>query len=122
MIETVDDRTFGEKVKSTAYIWKCRASRKAKEVKDWAMANPQTALMVGSAIIGGGSYIGKKAIKAADDKRQIRMVECRHYDPRTGENWFTRRPLNSKEQLKLDRLYKSGLSKGEILEQMRLLK
>lgn len=117
-METIDNRTLKEKVAALKF----KAGEKVKQVKDWVKENPQMAFTAGSVIIGSASYIGKKAFRIVENKQAMKAVECRHYDPRTGENWFTRRPLNSKEQLQLDKLYKSGLSKGEILESMRLLK
>lgn len=109
-----DKRTFKEKVETAKF----KAKVKFYEVMGFVRENPQASIM----FVGAAAYLGKKGIRWAEDKRQMRLVECRHYDPRTGENWFTRRPLTSAEQLRLDKDYKSGLSKGEILQSMRLLK
>ena len=44
------------------------------------------------------------------------------FDPRTGDHWFTKRPLTAKEKLELERRYDNGERKGQILDDMGLLK
>lgn len=117
-METKDCRSFKEKVE--AFKWNTK--EKLGKAVQWASENPGAALTITSTVIGATAYTGKKLFKIAGENREIKLIQCRHYDPRTGENWFTKRPLKSHEQLKLDREYKEGLSKGEILLKMGLLR
>ena len=69
-----------------------------------------------------GAVAVKKGLKTHKKNEEIRERECSHYDPRNHQWYDSRRPLTSKEKLKLDQMYESGISKGEALRRMKLLK
>ena len=117
-METVDKRTLKEKWES--FKWK--AEQKKRETFKWANEHPQAAFFTVTTLVGGLSYGGKKIFKHVSVKKEIKLMECRHYDRRTDEYWFSRRPLKSTEKLQLEKYYQNGMSKGEALRRMGLLK
>lgn len=116
-METVDDRTFKQKV----HDFKVRLVEKWDQFITWCKENPETAL---GALIFALPIIGKVLTSIF---RFLRTVfedyadKTDFYDPRTGEHWYTRRPLTSREKLNLERRYNNGESKGKILHEMHLL-
>lgn len=83
----------------------------------------ETDIRAGAAIAAPLMALGiKRVVKDHNDKKERNARECEHYDWRT-HTWYTsRRPLTSREKLELDRMYDEGMSKGEALRRMRLLK
>lgn len=117
-METVDMRTLKEKWETLK--WRCE--QKKRKLFKWANEHPQAAFFTATTIVGGVSYGGKKILKHAGLKKELKIAECRHYDRRTDEYWFSKRPLKTQEKLKLEKMYQSGYSKGEALQVMGLLK
>lgn len=72
--------------------------------------------------VGPVALLGvKKAIKAKSLKHEDFLRKTRHWDPREGEYYYSKRPLSSKELINLKKLYKEdGFSKGEALQIMGL--
>lgn len=117
-MESMDFRNMKDKIE----YYKFKAKEKTNQVVQKAKEHPQVALFVGSTAIGGISFVGKRIFKAVDTAKMEKLVECRHYDRRTDTYWFSKRPLKSSEKLMLDKLYSEGKSKGEILQDMGLLR
>lgn len=117
-METVDKRTLKEKWES--FKWRCEQKKRA--TLKWANEHPQAAFFAATTIVGGVSYGGKKILKNVGIKKELRITECRHYDRRTDEYWMSRRPLKTAEKLQLEKYYQDGMSKGEALQRMGLLK
>lgn len=113
-METVDKRTLKEKWE--VFKWNCE--KKAREAKQFCKDHPQVAFWGATTIVGGISFGGKRLAKRHD----LKMVECRHYDRRTDQYWFSKRPLKTSEKMMMDKLYSEGRSKGEILNDMGLLR
>ena len=63
---------------------------------------------------------GRKRDKANEEEK--RLKDCYYFDKRRGHYVETRRKLNSRELLELDRRYKAGEDYTEILYSMRLTK
>ena len=117
-METNDKRTIKEKWETL----KWRAEQKKREVKKFCKEHPEAAFFGATTLVGAGSFVGKKAINGISRKKDFRMLECKHYDNRTSQYWFSKRPLKTSEKLMMEHMYNSGYSKGEILKQMGLLK
>lgn len=117
-METVDNRTLKEKWET----FKWRAEQEKRKAVKFCKEHPQAAFFGATTIVGGMSYTGKKIFKHVGVKKELKLLECRHYDRRTDTYWFSKRPLKTAEKLKLEKMYESGYSKGEILQQMGLLK
>lgn len=64
----------------------------------------------------------KKAMKVKTLHHEEFLRKTRHWDPREGEYYYSKRILSSKELIKLQKLYKEGYSKGEALQMMHLSK
>ena len=64
----------------------------------------------------------KKAMKVKALNHEEFLRKTRHWDPREGEYYYSKRILSSKELIKLQKLYKEGYSKGEALQMMHLSK
>ena len=113
-METVDERSFKEKW--NAFKWNTK-EKVANAVK-YCTENPQVAIGALTAI----TFVGKKVIKAVENNREMKITECRHYDRRADEYYSSKRPLKTYEKIRLDKEYREGRSKGEILKSMGLLK
>lgn len=113
-METVDERSFKEKW--NAFKWNTK--EKINNAIQYCVDNPQVAV----GVVTGLAFIGKKAIKGLEQNREIKITECRHYDRRADEYYYSKRPLKASEKLRLEREYREGRSKGEILKSMGLLK
>lgn len=103
-------------------MFKWRAEQEKNKVVRFCKEHPQGAVLGVSTLIGGVSFAGKRICKAVDTKKAVKLVECRHYDRRTDTYWFSKRPLKTSEKLMLDKLYSEGRNKGDILNDMGLLK
>ena len=117
-METKNCRNFKEKINYVLFKGQC----KARSAVLWAEKNPEWALTIGTTAIGVIGYTGKKLLKMASLNKEMKALECRHYDRRACEYYYTKRPLKTAEKLRLDREYGEGKSKGEILLKMGLLK
>lgn len=61
-------------------------------------------------------------VRQHNRNEEKRARECSHYDRRDDEWYESRRKLKSSEKLKLREMYEAGISKGEALKRMHLLK
>ena len=73
-------------------------------------------------IVSGGLAAGKFAAKHHKARAERLRIDCRHWDPKKGTYYYSKRPLKSSELLELDYWYDSGYSKGEALRRMGLLR
>ena len=74
-------------------------------------------------VVGGLLIVGAKgAIKDHRKQKERDEADSWHYDFRDHEWYESRRPLNNREKLELKRYYDAGMSKGDALKKMRLLK
>lgn len=85
---------------------------------NWCVHNKELALGIAAAGVGTAKVVGK--LGAA--KREDYVHEIRHWDPRAGEYYESRRKLNKREKLEMDARYRAGESKIQILNDMGLLK
>lgn len=110
-----------EKIQTKWLNFKMGVSLRLRAIKNWISRNKEVTILLilalGPKLLNCvGKFFSYRKEKKVQDKR-----ECGYYDPRTGEWWTTRKPLNSYEKLELERRYKSGESKGQILSSMRKL-
>ena len=113
---------FRGKVKDKYLVFKDKMGRLKDAVKRWADENPSEAagLVCSVVFVGGGTAV--KAISAKKkEKEEFEERECRQWDPVTGQYYYIKRPMKSREKLELDRRMEAGERKGEILRDMRLL-
>lgn len=64
----------------------------------------------------------KQLVKDHRKAKEDFDIRTRHWDPRVGDYFWSRRVLTAKEKLELNRLYDMGYSKGEALRRMGLLR
>ena len=111
-----------KKIKDKANAMKTKAESDFLCFKAWCNENPESArTLIGTAIISAGAVIVEIA-KTANKVSECRSIECDVYDPRTGDHWTSKRPLTNKEKLELERRYGNGERKGDVLNDMRMLK
>ena len=113
-----DERTLKEKIRDRWNTIKWKFRMKIKKLTDIIVRNKEVSIAVAVAVGPSlfkaiGKYFGYRKVKKTEEKR-----ERGYYDQRTGEWWYTRKPLNSYEKLELERRYKNGESKGKILMSM----
>lgn len=120
-METVDNRTFKEKAKSFWAGAKIKAKDAWNGTKQFVSDN-KSAIMFYTFVLGPGLIkLTDTAMKSRRMNKERRYDECDYYDPRTGEHWYTRKPLSTYQKLELERRYKNGESKGSILRSMNML-
>ena len=120
-METVDDRTFKQKVKDGIGKAKDWSHDKWEDTKVFVRENKAELLFLAMVLGPGILKMGDTAIRKKMQDRDRRIDECDYYDPRTGEHWYTRRPLTNNQKLNLERRYNEGESKGDILRSMHML-
>ena len=95
---------------------------KKRRVKAWIVENQETLKVVTPIVVSGLVAVGKHSMKARKVAKEEERLYCRHWDPREGEYYWSTRPLKAGEKIELQELYASGLSKGEALRRLGLLK
>ena len=120
-METVDFRSFKEKVHDGVSTVKQKVEDGVNGVKKVVSEHPQETFVVACLAIPGVLKLANSAMRANMQEKQTRYDECNVYDPRTGEHWYTRKPLTANQKLNLEQRYKLGESKGSILRDMRMI-
>lgn len=116
-METVDTRTLKQKW----HDFKGSIREKWDKFIAYAKENPDT---VAGVLIVAIPIVGKillAILRCIRDWYDNRKDATDYYDPRTGEHWYTKRPLNSRQKLNLEERYNRGESKGKILHDMNML-
>jgi len=120
-METVDNRTFKQKVKDFGVKAQDKAEKAWNGVKEFCEDHPFEAIGLASVAIPGILRLGNSIVRGSIEKREDKRRELDEYDPRTGEHWFLRSKLSTNQKLELERRYRNGEPKGEILRSMRKL-
>ncbi|MBE6724907.1 MAG: hypothetical protein E7576_06895 [Ruminococcaceae bacterium] len=107
-------REKADKVKKEAdyQIWR---------LEEWAKNNPEQAATIAATAIGAVGFITRKAIKAGQLRKEMRLKDRYIYDRSLGSYWMLRRKPTQTEMLKIERMRKAGMSYGDILTSLRLL-
>mgnify|MGYP007069887838 CR=1 FL=1 len=116
-MDTVDNRTFKEKV----HDFTARLKLKWEDFKKFCSENKEAVLAVLLVLIPAISKMASSGAKAYAEHKEDRRRQTDYYDPRTGEHWYTKKPLTANQKLNLEQRYNSGESKGAILKDMGLL-
>ena len=120
-METVDNRSFKEKAKDLFGRIKVKATDTYNGAKRTIEEHPGETFTILVISIPGILKVVNSLIRSGQADKERRFDECDYYDPRTGEHWYTRKPLTANQKLNLEQRYKAGESKGEILKSMRML-
>ena len=100
-----------EQAKRKAWNGVCQFGR-------FCVENKEVVVPMAIAAAGAGKALGKMHAAHREDYTH----ERRHWDPRAGEYYESRRKLNKHEKLEMDARYRAGESKIQILNDMGLLK
>lgn len=92
-------------------------ARKNKAL-EWWDENKQY-VVIAVPIIGG---VAKKAINVYSQHQKVKAQELRLWDPVLGQHWQLRRKLTNNERMLIERYKGNGISIGEILFRMKVLK
>lgn len=95
-----------------------RMKQKGKEVGRWVSDHKAGVITAGIIIAPIVAKVAVSAISYNKSKMEMTRRKCDKYDPRTGEHYFIKKPLSKSQQLELERRYRLGESKGEILRDM----
>ena len=76
--------------------------------------------IAGAIIIGTGA--AKTLNKVANDAHERKLRDRSTYDNRTSTWYETKKPLTNRQKLEVQDLMKSGMTKGEALRELGLLK
>ena len=116
-IETVDDRTFEEKVEDA----KGRVEVKAKAIADWAKLHADE-ILVASAVAIPVLTKGAHEINKAKANREEKIHRERDiYDPRKGRTYRCKRTPKQWEYDEIDARYDAGENYSAILRSMHLI-
>ena len=88
------------------------------QVGDFCVRNKEIVIPMAIAIGGAGKEVGKMHKAHREDY----IHEIRHWDPRDGEYYESKRKLKKNEKLEMIRRQRAGESKAEILDSWGLLK
>jgi hypothetical protein len=97
---------------------KAKAAQTAKAGVNWVACNKELTLGLAAGALG----IAKAVSKATAGRREDKIHDCRHWDPRAGDYVWSRRKLTRREKREFDERYTNGESKFHILDDMGLLK
>lgn len=99
-----------------------KVGQKVGEAVEWCKEHPAEAIAIGTTVVTG-LYKGARLITR---NREIRhedyITNCRFYDRRHDEYVFSKRKLDNDEMLYLERKYKEGMSKRQVLTDLGLIK
>lgn len=105
---------------------KAKAADKAREIgndaKRFYYDHEREVWYWGPRIVAGTIIVANTVAKTNRKHKEDDRKDCGFYDPRKGTWYYSKRPLSEVEKLELDRLYDTGLSKGEALREMGLLR
>lgn len=66
-------------------------------------------------------FFVRRGVRAHDRKKDWRETECSHWDPRAGETFYSKKPLNNRQKARMDKECKEkGINKGEWLRRNHL--
>lgn len=116
---------FKETVKTKARAAKEKVKWKAVDAVHWAADNKEVVvpiLTIGVAVTGKALSIGKEIARGNRVKRLERMQDNRVWDPVSGHFWQLKRKLDRNEQLYLEREIQKGRNRGNILNELGVLR
>ena len=116
-METVDERTFKEKMNAFVEKGKDKVRDGCRFIKD----NPASVPII-CAGIAGGSKIISKSISAYSTKKQMDLQMRRIYDRSLGRYIELKRPLSTREAIELEARRMNGENITMILDSMGLVK
>lgn len=113
---------LGEKIEDAKFNAKVKTMEACDQIKIF-YNDHETELRKWAPVIVSGT-VATVRVAYRNHKRKAETIDlkCRHWDPRMGEYYWSKRPLRTAEKLKLDDLYSRGYSKGEALRTMGLLR
>lgn len=99
-----------------------KAKEKAGQIWTACKENKEAVIAVGSVVIPATVEIGKTIVKGRNRRNDERRRKLEMWDPVEGHWWPLRRQLTSAEYLEVERRVKNGESRGEVLDDMGVLK
>ncbi len=113
---------FKWRVNGKVNSFKKEVEKKAQETAKWVSENKEVVIVLTPVVYKVGKGVIKYAINRYDDKRESYERELMHWDPSAGEWFDSRRPLTSKEKVRMSELQaQNNWNKGEALKHMGLL-
>lgn len=120
-METVDFRTFKQKRNSFCNKAKVTFQNGWYTVKRTVQEHPMETFGLLMAAVPGTLSCINSVIRVNQQNKERRFDMRHEYDNRTGEHWYARKDVTNNQKLEIERRYRNGESKGEILRSMRLL-
>ena len=111
-------KEFKRKVKNAAQ----EAKIKAKAAVEICRQNKEATIAVASILIPGTIELCKMGQKRSARRDKKRDDDLRVWDPVEGHHWYLRRKLSNSEFLEMERRVRNGEARGQILEQMGVLR
>lgn len=119
----MEEKTTELKTKFEAF--KMGVKVRYEKAKRWCMDNKEVSLAMATAVIGGIGELGKEIIRSHDRKLARELEEAKRksvYDRSAGMYLDTTRELTNRDYRKLQAKKRDGLTTGEALDSMGLLK
>lgn len=121
-MDVVDFRSYQQK-KEESFLNKARIKIQngAHTIKKTVQEHPVETFGLLLAVVPGVLTCINSAIRVSQANKERRYDMRHEYDNRTGEHWYARKNVSNGQKLEIERRYKNGESKGEILKSMNLL-
>ena len=120
-METVDNRTFKEKLDDKILRMRFKAEDAKRKIANTVKEHPGETLTVvltlAPVALTLGNSLVRKSITRSEDKRR----KCDVWDPKKGLHYYTKRPMTANQQLEYTRRYQNGENGAEILRSMKLI-
>ena len=119
----MEEKTNDFKAKFEAFKMGVRV--RYEKAKRWCIDNKEVSLAMATAVIGGIGELGKEIIRSHDRKLARELEETKRksvYDRSAGMYLDTKRELTNRDWRELQARKRNGLTTGEALDSMGLLK
>lgn len=120
-METIDDRTFKEKV----YDWKVRQQFKwagrCNNAKRFIVENKEFCIGMAFITVPGVLKMGNSLIRHHQAAMELKRRDTDIWDPKRGQHYYIKRRMTANQQIEYNRRYDANEDGATILKSMRLL-
>lgn len=117
-METVDNRTFKEKVNDAKF----QAKEKLRKAGEWCNEHREVVIACAPVVIGGVIEVIKISARRSNVNTEKDLKEKYIYDRSQGHYYELKRKLKSSEWITIEERKNNGEPLGVILRDMRVLK
>ena len=120
-LKSIAKKTWA-KLKEWARKVKAGIQTACRKFAVWCLAHEEEVRKYIPMLVAGIALVGKELLRRSRENHEFRRKECWHYDRRTSEWVRSKRKLTAAEADFLEKRYREGYSKREVLDFMDLLR